>query len=119
MKYILYVITLTGVLMWNMPASNSLFSGEHTFYNGSAPCEKCHIEEIDAELHTGTLNHTMGCRVCHPRDGNSSHSAERGTCYDCHGDLWNTTVVVDNVTDVSMETGTPIVNATVSEPIQV
>ncbi len=111
MKAILFILALLGIILWNMPSSNSVFTGEHSFYQTSAPCIKCHIKESNTLTHTGTLNHTMDCRVCHTRDGQTSHSAKRGTCYDCHGDLWNFITPVGNATSITMETGASVADA--------
>lgn len=110
MKVVLFILALLGIILWNMPAGNSVFAGGHSFYQTSAPCIKCHFEESNTLTHTSTLNHTMDCRSCHPRDGQSSHSAKRGTCYDCHGDLWNSIATINNATSVPVETGAPIVD---------
>lgn len=86
---IFFIIACTGILMWNIPETESLFYNQHSFYNGSAPCEKCH-QDIVTLLNDGIEPHPqhneIGCRVCHSRDGNQSHAARIVVCTECHNE---------------------------------
>lgn len=83
----LLVVVLIGITIWNIPNTTSIFQGQHSFYNGSAPCQKCHqdIQNILNDNQTPYISHNeIGCRGCHTRDGNFSHSASIRQCIDCH-----------------------------------
>jgi len=86
---LLLVLVLLGITVWNIPNTTSIFQGQHTFYNGSAPCQKCH-QDIQITLdfnNTPTAHRDLGCQGCHTRDGNTSHSASIRSCSDCHKPL--------------------------------
>lgn len=84
---IFLIIAVIGATIWNIPDTASLFQGQHTFYNGSAPCTKCH-QDIQDILNLPDVpsahNENIGCRDCHTRDGNSSHAASKIACSQCH-----------------------------------
>lgn len=83
-KTILISLALIGMFLWNIPNTSSIFYGQHTFYNGSAPCQKCH-EDISLMLEQSPIVHqNIGCQGCHSRDGNISHAANVSYCSDCH-----------------------------------
>lgn len=85
-KYLLIVV-LIGIAIYNVPSTTSIFQGQHTFYNTTQiPCEKCHQDIQDIlNLPTTPQEHTeIGCKNCHTRDGNTSHSAATISCNSCH-----------------------------------
>ena len=85
-KYLL-VIVLLGIVIYNIPSTTSIFQGQHTFYNVSQiPCEKCHqdIQDILNLPTTPQQHNEIGCKNCHPRDGNTSHAASISNCKNCH-----------------------------------
>lgn len=85
---LILVVVLFGIAIWNIPQTTSIFQGQHTFFNGSAPCTKCH-QDIQIELDfnsNSTAHQKLGCVGCHPRDGNSSHAASISACINCHSD---------------------------------
>jgi hypothetical protein len=82
----LLIVVLIGITIWNIPETTSIFYGQHTFYNGSAICQKCHqdIQNI-LDLNSSISDHNQfNCRDCHSRDGNTSHVAKISYCSDCH-----------------------------------
>jgi predicted CXXCH cytochrome family protein len=86
-QILLLVVVLLGITIWNIPNTTSIFYNQHSFYNGSAPCQKCHqdIQNILYDNQTPYIKHEeIGCRGCHTRDGNTSHSASIKSCTDCH-----------------------------------
>lgn len=98
-KYGFLLIALAGIILWNTPTTVSLLVDSHAFYNGSAPCSKCH-EDILAQLEDrGSVNAMhrnldgeSGCRSCHSNPINISgrnatedyHSAYLPYCIECH-----------------------------------
>jgi len=113
MKALVVMVALIGILFWNLPATNSSFKGQHSFYT-EVDCTKCHLEQTNYLTHTSTLNHTMTCKICHPQDRMSSHSARRGSCYVCHYTI--PSVVPSTVLVDAGVTETLTVN---SDPIQI
>lgn len=85
-QILLLVVVLVGITIWNIPNTTSIFYNQHNFYNGSAPCQKCHqdIQDILALPDTPIQHFDLGCRSCHTRDGNTSHAASISTCINCH-----------------------------------
>jgi hypothetical protein len=84
---VLLIIAVFGITIWNIPDTASIFQGQHTFYNGSAPCIKCHqdIQNIlDLNQTPYPQHNAIGCRGCHTKDGNESHAAKIIYCVDCH-----------------------------------
>ena len=80
-KVLLLSVAVIAVGLFAMPSTLSLFSGQHTFYNGSeVSCAKCHAD-IYNELTVGAGNqvHTSGslkaCEGCH-RTNSSSLTAD-------------------------------------------
>ena len=70
-KVLLLSVAVIAIGLFAMPSTLSLFSGQHTFYNGSeVNCEKCHAD-IYSELGSGSGStaHTAGvfsqCEYCH------------------------------------------------------
>ena len=67
-KVLLLSVAVIAIGLFAMPSTLSLFSGQHTFYNGSdVKCEKCH-QDIYNELQTGSSSaHTSlnQCQGCH------------------------------------------------------
>lgn len=98
-KYIFFLIALVGIILWNTPNTVSLLADSHAFYNGSAPCSKCHGDILAQLEDTGSVNAMhrnldgeSGCRSCHSKPiniqgGNATidyHSAYRPNCIECH-----------------------------------
>ncbi len=98
-KYGFLIIALLGIILWNTPNTVSLLVDSHAFYNGSAPCSKCHGDILGQLEATGSVNAMhrnldgeSGCRSCHSnpiniRGGNATtdyHSAYRPECIECH-----------------------------------
>lgn len=83
---LLLLIVVIGIAIWNIPNTTSIFQGQHTYYNISAPCQKCHqdIQNILDANNTITNHSVFGCINCHIRDGNSSHAAAIIYCNTCH-----------------------------------
>lgn len=71
-KSILLAVAVLAIGLYIMPSTLSLFSGQHTFVNGSeVSCRKCH-EDIYSELNSGASQSPQAphssianCRVCH------------------------------------------------------
>lgn len=66
-KVLLLSVAVIAIGLFAMPSTLSLFSGQHTFYNGSdVKCEKCHAD-IYSEIGTGSSAHTSltACQGCH------------------------------------------------------
>ena len=85
-KYLL-IVALIGITIYSIPSTTSIFQGQHTFYNTTQiPCEKCHQDIVDIlNLPATPQKHTgIGCKNCHTRDGNASHSASIISCKSCH-----------------------------------
>ncbi len=98
-KYAFLIIALAGIILWNTPDTVSLVVDSHAFYNGSAPCSKCHGDILAQLQDTGSVNAMhrnldgeSGCRSCHSNPLNISgfnattdyHSAYRPECIECH-----------------------------------
>ncbi|MFQ6055933.1 MAG: cytochrome c3 family protein [Methanosarcinales archaeon] len=76
LRTLLLGISVVGLGLFVMPSTLSLFSGQHTFYNGtSVKCEKCHadiLDEIDNLAGSGSPHQTITsgtgkaiCKGCH------------------------------------------------------
>lgn len=96
-KYKFLLIALVGIILWNTPGTVSLLADSHAFYNGSAPCSKCHADVLAQLEDTGSvtaihrnLDGEGGCRSCHSNPINIQgttidyHSAYRPNCIECH-----------------------------------
>jgi len=85
-KKLLLIIILIGITIWNIPETTSLFYNQHSFYNNSAPCQKCHqdIQDILTLPQSPEEHYEIGCQGCHTRDGNTSHAAKIVYCNNCH-----------------------------------
>jgi hypothetical protein len=98
-KYLLLFAALAGIILWNTPSTVSLFADTHSFYNGSAPCPKCHGDILAQLEDTGSVNAMhrnldgeSGCRSCHSNPviisgRNASedyHAAYKPECIECH-----------------------------------
>jgi len=98
-KFIFLFTAFAGIILWNTPNTVSLFADTHAFYNGSAPCQKCHGDILAQLEDTGSVNaihrnldNGSGCRSCHSNPVNISgrnatedyHSAYRPECIECH-----------------------------------
>jgi hypothetical protein len=98
-KYVFLIIALVGIILWNTPATVSLLVDSHAFYNGSAPCSKCHGDILGQLEDSGSVNAMHrnldgegGCISCHSnpiniQGGNATtdyHSAYRPECIECH-----------------------------------
>lgn len=107
---ILLAISLVTIGVFVMPSTVSLFTGQHTFYNGSSvKCEKCHAD-IYQELIQSTNNphynpnwtekQVFDCEECHNASINltyyyqsyqiekpKAHAATTVPCLACHGDV--------------------------------
>ncbi|NOR47717.1 MAG: hypothetical protein GQ533_06695, partial [Methanosarcinaceae archaeon] len=100
-KIILLLITVAAVGMFAVPSTLALYTGSHQFVNGAnVNCEKCHtssMDDIKAELESGSAHNTLGCKACHG-GGNSAANLEPDTadghaasmnvdCIGCHFSL--------------------------------
>lgn len=98
-KYTFFFLALAGIILWNTPNTVSLLTDSHAFYNGSAPCSKCHGDILAQLEDTGRVNALHrnldgedGCRSCHSEPNNSQeinatgdyHSAYLPNCIECH-----------------------------------
>ncbi len=71
-KSLLLAVAVLAIGLYIMPSTLSLFSGQHTFINGSeVSCRKCH-EDIYSEFTSGASQSPQAphssianCRVCH------------------------------------------------------
>lgn len=116
-KLLLFAIAVVGIVLWSMPSTISSFSGTHTFYTGSSPCEKCH-GDINITLHTNSTAHdNFTCATCHRGEpnitynsnstvGKEVHSSSMSSCTDCHS-LLN---VIGNATTTLTVTGNTTTN---------
>lgn len=69
MKIFWILLILVGMLLWYIPNTISLFSGQHSYYNidpngSQVPCKKCH-GDIDIEIHTSYIHSNFTCSDCH------------------------------------------------------
>lgn len=97
-KIILLLFSVVAVGMFALPSSLALYTGSHTFVNGSSvDCAKCHVSSMDditAELAAGTAHTNMSCGTCHgPANANvnlsmgneNGHAASMAIdCIGCH-----------------------------------
>lgn len=111
MKIIWVILALLGMLLWYIPGTISLFSGQHSYYNINAngsqiPCQKCH-GDVSVELHTGYIHDNFTCNDCHriqkgvqyasgdgannTTPGMMAHAASLVKCVECHGEFINNT----------------------------
>lgn len=125
-KWLLFLIALIGIILWNMPDTIPMFTGTHSFYKGSAPCEKCH-GDINITIHTNTTAHGgFSCAYCHrsepnvtyasnTTEGMEAHAASLGSCYNCHADSLPDKIIAVNakVQDVVPANASVIVDVTV------
>ncbi len=85
LRHILLIIALLSSAVFASPTINSLFAGEHYFYNNSIPCLKCHADirnELDSSLH----HRYFTCDNCHLSSSALSHgNVTNPRCLDCHG----------------------------------
>lgn len=105
-KKILLLIAILAIGIIIIPATVSLFAGEHNWYdtmqNGNqVPCEKCHGDiatELSQPGTTNLVHKVMGCEQCHVTTAPNSegltqgvefHAAATTSCMDCH----NTTLL--------------------------
>ncbi len=80
-KIILLSVAVIAVGLFALPSTMSLFSGQHTWYNGSGvECRKCH-QDIYDELTTQSLYHEgweasygNACARCHTTGINTSYA---------------------------------------------
>lgn len=117
-KLLLFATAVVGIVLWNMPNTISSFSGTHTFYTGSSPCEKCH-GDISIASHTNSSAHdNFTCITCHRGEpnitynsnstvGEEAHSSSMGSCTDCHS-LLNMTVSPTSTLTVTGNTTTTL-----------
>ena len=68
-KVLLLSVAVIAVGLFAMPSTLSLFSGQHTFYNGSSvDCAKCHADiysELSGANGAHTTNEFKACEGCH------------------------------------------------------
>lgn len=84
-KVLIILVAVAGIIFWNIPATTSLFYGEHTFSNTSnIQCEKCHQDVSTLLLNSPQAHQDLGCKGCHTADRNTSHAAKILSCSDCH-----------------------------------
>ena len=80
-------LMVIGVVFWNLPDSEAIMVGQHSYYNNSAPCQKCHSDVqnmLDQYQPAYIYHNALTCNGCHAPDGNSSHAARISTCIECH-----------------------------------
>ncbi len=97
-------MALAGIMLWNIPSTVSLLADSHAFYNGSAPCAKCHGDVLAQLEDSGSVNAIHrnldaegGCRACHADPNNTlgrnstqdHHAAYRPNCIECHQNASN------------------------------
>lgn len=97
-KHIFLLVALVAIGIIVIPATYSLFSGQHSFYNAvdQETCEKCHAD-IRSELDSSVYHVTFSCKNCHVDPTINNLGLMHGNviesrCLDCHND---NTVVVD------------------------
>jgi hypothetical protein len=98
-KYGFLILALAGIILWNTPSTVSLLVDSHAFYNGSAPCSKCHGDILVQLEDTGSVNVVHrnldeggGCLSCHLNPNSTQgrnatedyHSAYLPYCIECH-----------------------------------
>ena len=97
-KIILLLISVVAVGMFAVPSTLALYTGSHQFVNGAnVNCEKCHtssMDDIKAELESGSAHNTLGCKACHggansavdlEPDNTDGHAASMNVdCIGCH-----------------------------------
>lgn len=97
-KIILLLISVVAVGMFALPSTLALYTGSHAFVSGdNVDCDKCHtsgMDDITAELESGTAHQTLTCDDCHGTNnfnvdlsqGNSNgHAASMDVdCVGCH-----------------------------------
>ena len=97
-KIILLLISVFAVGMFALPSTLALYTGSHAFVSGgNVDCDKCHTSDMDdikAELESGTAHQTLTCDDCHGANnfnvdlsqGNSNgHAASMDVdCIGCH-----------------------------------
>ena len=68
-KIAILLVSIIAVGMFAVPSTLALYTGSHQFVNGSSvDCGKCHtssMDDIAAELASGTAHYTMDCSNCH------------------------------------------------------
>lgn len=116
MKLIWILLILIGLLLWYIPNTISLFSGQHSYYNiddngSQIPCQKCH-GDIKVELHTSYTHNNFTCEDCHriqtgvqyasgdgignTTPGMMAHAASLVNCTECHSGVNSTSDVIHN-----------------------
>ncbi len=93
-KIVMLLIGIVAIGMFALPNTLAMYSGQHSFVNGTnVDCAKCHGsgDAIGDELNNSDMHSTMDCETCHgfsgtnPNDDTTGHAATTGvTCLGCH-----------------------------------
>ncbi len=118
-KTILLMIAVVAVGMFVLPSTLALYSGSHSFVNGTdVDCTRCHVTGagIQGQLENGSAHSGMNCTACHgwasdalnkTSTNTSAHAASMSVdCIGCHAGLQMTSGGSDNepnYVNVSME----------------
>ncbi len=101
-KFILVLAVVISLGIYLLPATVSIFLGQHNWYNISQagnqiPCKKCHAD-IHEELASNPYHENFDCELCHRGvnityasdfngdvyGGNEAHAASTLSCMICH-----------------------------------
>jgi hypothetical protein len=93
MKFLWIVLVLSGISLFYIPNTASIFSGGHSYYNidpigNQIPCQKCHAD-IQNEMHNSFKHKDLKCEDC--------HRAQKGVQYASGDDAYERMLYV-NVT---------------------
>ena len=114
-KIVLLMIAVVAVGMFALPSTLALYSGQHTFLNGSeVSCDKCHGAASDVAWNggvageiandTNTTHKTLDCGDCHDgagyTQGTDFHAATAlgAGCIACHASGIGNVTLGTNVT---------------------
>lgn len=99
-KILLLSVAVIAVGLFAMPSTLSLFSGQHTFYDGqNVSCAKCHQDIADEIKSTANEVHTSmdTCDGCHRTETSWYSNTSSGA------DIKNSTWRISNVANVSIK----------------
>ncbi|MCX9014653.1 MAG: multiheme c-type cytochrome [Candidatus Methanoperedens sp.] len=99
-KILLLSVAVIAVGLFAMPSTLSLFSGQHTFYDGvNVSCAKCHQDIEDEIKSTANEVHTSmdTCEGCHRTETSWYSNTSTGA------DIKNSTWRLSNVSNVSIK----------------
>lgn len=82
-KILLLTVAVIAVGLFALPSTMSLFSGQHTFYDGAnVTCSKCHQDIADELASSENKAHTssskLACEGCHKTDVDDSDGKYNG-----------------------------------------